>query len=108
MARNHRYHTDPTLTTELYLAYYPNKTSNDEDCLSVPLSTLITLYIVKFMENCGEGQSSLKVFLKSVESSDNKDDFAFSLKRAAIENYNFLTKDDQSSNDLVRNKFCLN
>jgi hypothetical protein len=95
---------EPNPESELYLAYYPDEISNTEESLKVPLSTLVTIFVIKFAENFDkERKSEVKVILKPERSA--KEDITFTLKRDCLDFYSILSEErdevKKSKSDLV-------
>jgi len=81
--------------TELYLTYYPAEEEDRKDVISVPLLTLVTVFVVKV---AGIGKSNVKIIFKAAVYNKNIDGVTFDLKR---DKEFIFSEDSESNNDLV-------
>jgi len=85
---------------ELYLAYFVED-GLDEGCLRVPLSTLVTVFVVKIMEKMDEaGLPNVRIYLKPETFDDNRST-AVIMKKACLEGATILTSGDLCRDKLV-------
>lgn len=85
---------------ELYLAYFVDE-SLDEGFLKVPLSTLVTIFVVKIMERMdGAALPNVRLYLKPETLNDNGST-AVTVNKSCLESATILASGDPCWNKLV-------
>ena len=83
---------------ELYLAYFADNCLN-QGCIEVPLSTLMTVFVIRIMERMdGAVLPNVRIYLKPEILIDNCST-AISLSKSCLEGATIL-----SSNDFIQDK----
>jgi hypothetical protein len=96
-----RFNFDAIGESELYLTYFAEEEDLDERCLRVPLSTLITIFVVNIAEKLdNEPLPKVKIFLKPETSLENLG-VSVSINRNFLKNILVLDSSNFQSHILI-------